>query len=199
MATAKERERPQGQEVPTLPKRRQDWRLPSKREEQKFHGTEKILLSPSMTAEKPASMRSSNRHTRLRSKNPIVHPQKSRTSWLLDARKPKPDLGLRSTLTEVVRETFTTGWSFPASQRQERVLLAERYALLELRYSAPLSDAQVARLHWIEEKLDELDDQDPVEQEADRRLAQTSDKLDEILSLLRSLPRKSSIQEDAGQ
>jgi hypothetical protein len=85
------------------------------------------------------------------------------------------------------------------SQDQERVLLAERYALLELRYSAPLSDAQVARLHWIEEKLDELDDQDPVEQEADRRLAQTSNKLDEILSLLRSLPRKSSIPEDAGQ
>ena len=75
-------------------------------------------------------------------------------------------------------------------QQQERVLLDERYALLDLAYSAPLSEAQTARLCWLEARLNELDDQDPVEQEADRRLAQTSKELDDILAYLRSLPRK---------
>jgi hypothetical protein len=190
MAMTKERERPQWREVSMFPKRRQDWRLSSKRRERRPHGTQNISLTLSMRAEKSASMQGANRSTSPRSENSVVHPHQGRASWLLDARKPKPNLGLRHTLTEAVRETSTTEWSFTSSQQQERVLLAERSALLDLENADTISDAQATRLRQVEAQLDRLEDQDPVEQEADRRLAQTGDKLDEILSLLRSLPRK---------
>lgn len=197
MEMIKERERPQWQEVLMFSKRRQDWKLPSKRNEQKFYGIPEILLSPSMTADKPASMRRSDRHTRLRLENPIVHPQKGATSWFFDIQKPKSVPNLRNDLIEAARDIYTTEMPLVSGQSQERVLLTERYALLEFEYTGTLSNAQAERLHEIEAQLDQLEDRDPVEQEADRRLAQTSDKLDEILSLLRSLPRKTSTKKDA--
>ena len=84
----------------------------------------------------------------------------------------------------------------PTVLAQQQELLNERYALLDLEYSAPLSEAQTARLCLLEARLNELDDQDPVEQEADRRLAQTSKELDDILAYLRSLPRKKPSEAD---
>ena len=196
MAMTKERERPQWQEVPALPKRRQDWRLPNnwslpnKREEQKSHGIRKILLGPSMNAEKSAFMRRSNRLARLRSENPIVRSQNGRTSWLLDARKLNPNSRLRDNLLEAAREKFVTNSPTAPAREREEMLLKERNILLDLEDAGTLSGVQEARLYWVEAQLDQLEDQDPVEQEADRRLARTGDKLDEILSLLRSLPRK---------
>ena len=190
MVTNKERERLQWQEVSILPKRRQDWRLSSKRAEQRSHSTRKILITPSMRTEKSVSIQGSDRHTRPRSENLIVHPHQGRTSWLLNARKPKPNLRLRLTPIEAVRETYTTEIPLVSDRDREGVLLRERAALLDLEDAGILSDAQAARLHQIEAQLDRIEDQDPIEQEADRRIAQTGDKLDEILSLLRSLPRR---------
>ncbi len=81
----------------------------------------------------------------------------------------------------------------PVTDRErERRLLEERSALLDGEDAGTLSDAQAARLRQVEADLDRLEDQNPIDQEADRRLAQTGDKLDEILALLRSLPRKDS-------
>ena len=197
MATVKEKQRVpfQRQEAGILPKLRRTWNSTIS----KHPRDQEPPLRPFDKSKKPSLNKESHFSEAFSefSSNVALHPHQSRASWLLDARK--SNLRPRNTLIEAVRGDFVIGWSSSSSQQQERVLLDERYALLELRYSAPLSDAQAARLHWIEEKLDELDDQDPVEQEADRRLAQTSNKLDEILSLLRSLPRKSSIPEDAGQ
>ena len=78
---------------------------------------------------------------------------------------------------------------------QERQLLAERSALLDCADAGTITDAQIARLRQVEADLDRLEDQDPAEQEADRRLAQTGDKLDEILALLRSLPRRDGLKD----
>ena len=194
MATVKEKQRVQfqWQEAPARPKLRRTWNstIP------KHPRDQEPSLRPSDKSKKPLLNKGSHFSEAFSefSSNVALHPHQRRASWLLDARK--PNLRPRNTLIEAVREDFVTGWSSSSSQQQERVLLAERYALLELGYSANLSDAQVARLRWLEAKLDQLDDQDPVEQEADRRLTQTSDKLDEILSLLRGLPRKSPKQSE---
>jgi len=99
---------------------------------------------------------------------------------------------LTANLPPVPDRRLDTGWE------QERRLLEERDALLDREDAGMLSDAQATRLRAVEAQLDQLEDQDPVEQEADRRLAQTGDKLDEILALLRSLPRKEAEERDAG-
>jgi hypothetical protein len=64
--------------------------------------------------------------------------------------------------------------------------------LLDQEDRGALSAAQIIRLRQVQEELDRLEDQDPIEQAADRRLQETGDKLDEILALLRSLPKKES-------
>ena len=73
---------------------------------------------------------------------------------------------------------------------REMRLAEECQALRAQEDDQTLSGAQAARLRQVEAELDLLEGVDPVEQEADRRLQETGDKLDEILVLLRSLPRK---------
>jgi len=98
-------------------------------------------------------------------------------------------------LAETARMVLTSGL-LPVTDR-EGLLLAERGALLDRAGAGTLSGAQATRLRQIEAQLDRLEDQDPVEQEADRRLARTGDKLDEVLALLRGLPRRDA--EDAAR
>ena len=83
-----------------------------------------------------------------------------------------------------------------STQERERLLLRERAVLLDFEDNGTLSDAQAVRLRHIESQLDELEAQDPVTQEADQRLAQTSKELDDILAYLQSLPRKKSAAEN---
>ncbi len=92
--------------------------------------------------------------------------------------------------TEAARKVLTANLPWITDLERERGLLEERAALLDQEDAGTLSPSQSARLRGIEAELDQLEDQDPIEQEADRRLAHTSNKLDEILALLRSLPRK---------
>lgn len=93
-------------------------------------------------------------------------------------------------LIEAAHQTLAAGLPYVTNGSQERLLLLEeRATLLDCEFAGTLSNAQAARLHQVEVLLDQIEDQDPVEREADRRLAQTGDKLDEILTLLRSLPR----------
>ncbi len=99
--------------------------------------------------------------------------------------------------TEAARKVLTANLPPIMDRERERLLLEERAALLDREDAGTLSDTQAARLHQVEAQLDQLEDQDPVEQEADRRLARTGDKLDEILALLRSLPRKDSEEKDS--
>ena len=105
--------------------------------------------------------------------------------------------------TEAARKVLTanlppvTNLPPAADRERERQLLAERDALLDAEDAGTLSDAQAARLRGVEAELDRLEDQDPVEQEADRRQARTGDHLDEILALLRSLPRKDAVDGEA--
>ena len=81
-----------------------------------------------------------------------------------------------------------------ALDRARETRLVEEYqALRDGEDAGTLSGAQAARLRQVEAELDHLEDQDPIEQEADRRLQETGDKLDEILALLRSLPRKDNV------
>ena len=100
-------------------------------------------------------------------------------------------------LTEAARKVLTSNLPPVTDRGQERRLLEERAALLDREDAGTLPVAQVARLRQVEAELDRLEDQDPVEQEADRRLAQTGDKLDEILALLRNLPRRGAEEGDA--
>lgn len=96
-------------------------------------------------------------------------------------------------LIEAAHQTLAAGLPYVTNGSQERLLLLEeRATLLDCEFAGTLSNAQAARLHQVEVLLDQIEDQDPVEREADRRLAQTGDKLDEILTLLRSLPRRTS-------
>lgn len=81
-----------------------------------------------------------------------------------------------------------------ADRERERRLVEEYHALVDREEHGGLSDAQQVRLRQVEAELDGLEDQDPVAQAADRRLQETSDKLDEILALLRSLPHKDAPQ-----
>ena len=70
--------------------------------------------------------------------------------------------------------------------------MEEYHGLIDREEGGSLSAAQTARLRQVEAELDFLEAQNPVEQD-DRRLGETSDKLDEILALLRSLPRKDAL------
>ena len=88
----------------------------------------------------------------------------------------------------------------------EQALMQEYRALTTQERQGELTDAHSDRLREVTAALDELEAQDPVEQEADRRVKETSDKLDQMLRLLQSLPRKKSGQDihaeqskDAGQ
>ncbi len=81
-----------------------------------------------------------------------------------------------------------------ANRDRETRLVEEYHALLDCEDNGELSDAQGARLRQVEAELDSLEAQDPAERAADRRLQETGDKLDEILSLLQSLPRKDAAQ-----
>lgn len=95
-------------------------------------------------------------------------------------------------LTEAIHKTLAQGLPVVTAWSQQRSLLEERSILLDYKFAGTLSEAQAARLSHIKNLLDALEDQNPVEQEADRRLAQTGDKLGEILALLRSLPLRAS-------
>ena len=79
--------------------------------------------------------------------------------------------------------------SVPDRARETR-LVEEYQSLRDQENDGTFSTAQAARLRQVEAELDHLEDQDPIEREADRRLQETGDKLDEILVLLRNLPRK---------
>lgn len=81
-----------------------------------------------------------------------------------------------------------------ANRERETRLVKEYHALIDSEDEGTSSDAQSTRLRQVEAELDSLETQDPVEQAADARLQETGDKLDEILSLLRSLPRKDAAQ-----
>lgn len=85
--------------------------------------------------------------------------------------------------------TLTTDPAPPDRGRETR-LVEEYHALRDQEDSGTLSGTQAARLRQVEAELDRLEDQDPIEQEADRRLQETGEKLDEVLTLLRSLPRQ---------
>ncbi len=78
----------------------------------------------------------------------------------------------------------------PPNRAREIRLVEEYHALRDQEDGGTLSGTQAARLRQVEAELDLLEDQDPTEQEADRRLQATGDQLDEILMLLRNLPRK---------
>lgn len=82
---------------------------------------------------------------------------------------------------------------------QEQAWVQEYQALTAQERRGQITSTQVKRLREVAAALDELEAQDPVEQEADRRVEETGDKLDEMLALLRSLPRKTAEQaKDAG-
>ena len=95
--------------------------------------------------------------------------------------------------TEAARKLLTANLAPIRGREREARLVEEYHGLLDLEDNGSLSAAQTARLRQVEAELDFLEAQNPVEQEADRRLAETSDKLDEILALLRSLPRKDAV------
>lgn len=123
------------------------------------------------------------------SSNVALHPHQEKSFWAFDVQKLKPHTRMKDILPHTVLNTTRT--DLPTKHRkQKQLLLEKRGALLDLEDAGTLSLAQAIHLRHIEQQLDWLEDQDPVEQEADRRLAQTGDKLDEILSLLRNLPRK---------
>ena len=82
----------------------------------------------------------------------------------------------------------------PLREHQQQALVQEYQGLTTLERQGQLSQNQTSRLHEVVTALDRLEALDPVEQEADRRLQETGDKLDEMLALLRSLPRGESGQ-----
>lgn len=75
---------------------------------------------------------------------------------------------------------------------QEQGLVQEYQALTTQERHGQLTEAQFVRLREVTAALDELEAHDPVEQEAERRVKETSDKLDQMLLLLRNLPRKTA-------
>lgn len=79
-------------------------------------------------------------------------------------------------------------------REQQQALVQEYQTLTTFERQGQLSQNQANRLHEVTTALDTLEALDPVAQEADRRLQETGDKLDEMLALLRSLPRR-----DAGE
>jgi hypothetical protein len=96
-------------------------------------------------------------------------------------------------LTENLPSMVALTPSAPTQNYVHQTRLVEEYhALLDQEDRGALSAAQIIRLRQVQEELDRLEDQDPIEQAADRRLQETGDKLDEILALLRSLPKKKS-------
>lgn len=97
----------------------------------------------------------------------------------------------RRVLTANLPPMAASALPLPAPDRARETRLVEEYhTLRDQEDDGMLSGTQAARLRQVEAELDLLEDQDPIEQEADRRLQETGDKLDEILALLRSLPRK---------
>lgn len=80
---------------------------------------------------------------------------------------------------------------------QEQGLVQEYQALTTQERQGQLTEAQLIRLREVTAALDELEAHDPVEQEADRRVKETGDKLDQML--LRSLPRKTAEQDAHGE
>jgi hypothetical protein len=96
-------------------------------------------------------------------------------------------------LTENLPSMVVPAPSTPTQNHVRQTRLVEEYhAFLDQADRETLSPAQTIRLRQVQEELDHLEDQDPIEQAADRRLQETGDKLDEILALLRSLPKKES-------
>lgn len=77
-------------------------------------------------------------------------------------------------------------------REQEEAWVQEYQALAAQERHGPLSAAQAHRLREVTAALDALEAQDPAAQEADRRIQETGDKLDEMLTLLRNLPRKNA-------
>ena len=80
--------------------------------------------------------------------------------------------------------------SFGQENLRERQLIEEYHRLVRLGRQEPLSETHREQLRQVEEELHTLEAQDEREQAIDRRLQATGDKLDEILSLLRNLPKK---------
>lgn len=79
-------------------------------------------------------------------------------------------------------------------REQEEAWVQEYQALAAQESHGQLSAAQAYRLREVTAALDALEAQDPAAQEADRRTQETGDKLDEMLTLLRNLPRKNAEQ-----
>lgn len=65
----------------------------------------------------------------------------------------------------------------------------EFHDLVDLELAGQLTEAQSVRLREIERQMDEADAHDPLEQEMDRRVRETSSQLDAILALLKNLPQ----------
>ena len=111
--------------------------------------------------------------------------------------------GLRP--TEAAHRLLTAQLPRVPVWEQEQGLVQEYQALTTQERQGQLTEAQVIRLREVTAALDEIEAHDPVEQEAERRVQDTSDKLDQMLLLLRSLPKKTAQDtqgeqsEDAGQ
>ena len=83
---------------------------------------------------------------------------------------------------------------------QEQAWVQEYQGLAAQERRGQLSDAQAHRLREVMAALDGLEAQDPAEQDADRRAQEISGKLDQMLALLQSLPRRDAQQgRDAAQ
>ena len=80
---------------------------------------------------------------------------------------------------------------------QEQGLVQEYQALTTQERQGQLSATQAYRLREVMAALDRLEAQDPAEQEMDRRTQEVSSKLDEMLALLRSLPRRDAEENKA--
>ncbi len=68
-------------------------------------------------------------------------------------------------------------------------LREEYHHLVTLELKGMLSGAQAARLRLVTQELDDLDTHSPAAQAMSLRLDETGRKLDEMLALLRGLPR----------
>lgn len=70
----------------------------------------------------------------------------------------------------------------------EEELREEYHQLVGLELRGRLSDAQAVRLRQVRQELDDLDANSPAAQAMSQRLDETGRKLDEMLTILRSLP-----------
>ena len=85
-------------------------------------------------------------------------------------------------------------------REQEQAWVQEYQALAAQERRGQLSAAQAHRLREVTAALDELEEHDSMEQEAERRTQEISGKLDQMLALLRSLPRRDDEEnKDAAQ